>query len=157
MKLKIKTSANECVPRFYLPTTRLFAQHGYECHLFFIAPFALLYNITKNVLLYVWRDLLEFNEEVQYELKLKKKAVKIKNGKRQSRYIEETDGYKVTRTIEEKLYHNTPGYDELKSAHQNGSFVVRENIMYRVTTTLHFKDNYGFGCFFILKDFDGRY
>lgn len=49
------------LPRFYLPVVRPVNRDVYECWIFLLAPFVLIYYISRNVFWSIWRDLLDFS------------------------------------------------------------------------------------------------
>jgi len=50
----IKISAGQQLPRFYLPVKKCVNTRQVECYLFFIAPFAMLYEKTVYTFWYLW-------------------------------------------------------------------------------------------------------
>lgn len=62
MKIYLRRSHNEgeVIPRFYLPVYMNYDSFSIECWIFFLAPFVLLYKITKDVFWLIWKDLLDF-------------------------------------------------------------------------------------------------
>jgi len=49
----------EKLPLFYFPVIRQSNRDAYECWILPLAPFVLLYYITKNVFWSIWTDLME--------------------------------------------------------------------------------------------------
>lgn len=49
----------ERMPRFYLPVRRCDTRHAYECWIFPLAPFVLLWILTYRAFIGIWRDLLD--------------------------------------------------------------------------------------------------
>ena len=50
----IKIPEGQLIPRFYLPVKQSLNTRTVECYLFFIAPFAMLYEKTASKLWYLW-------------------------------------------------------------------------------------------------------
>ncbi len=50
----IKISEGQVIPRFYLPVKHSVQTRTVECYLFFIAPFAMLYEKIASKLWYLW-------------------------------------------------------------------------------------------------------
>ena len=56
----IKVGRGEAIPRFYVPVKHCMDRCETECYLFFIAPFALLYEKIKRVVIRIWDSNIEF-------------------------------------------------------------------------------------------------
>lgn len=54
----IKIPEGQVIPRFYLPVKYSINERTVECHLFFLAPFAILYEKIINQFYYFWHNLI---------------------------------------------------------------------------------------------------
>ena len=58
----IKIPEWQVIPRFYLPVKYSVQTRTVECYLFFIAPFAMLYEKIANRFYYFWYNLIIFKD-----------------------------------------------------------------------------------------------
>ncbi len=56
----IKVNRYEAIPNFYIPVKHSMNTYTTECYLFFIAPFALLYEKIKRIVIRIWDSNIEF-------------------------------------------------------------------------------------------------
>lgn len=64
----IKISRNQIVPRFYIPIKYSVYTTDIECYLFFIAPFAFLYEKIINTFYFICSKLLIEDEEIEKQI-----------------------------------------------------------------------------------------
>ena len=62
---KMDLEAGDTIPRWYLPVYKETTRCTYVCFHFIIAPYALIFQLVKNIFTNLWTDLICFNDDLK--------------------------------------------------------------------------------------------